>query len=376
MSYGGVQFGSFGLQRYTIDTTGPINGRRSRCSTASTRPTRTRTASAISALPSGRSPRRPSTWVLDDDTALTWEGEYVNDRRRFDTGVAAINGDARALPISRFLGEPSNDFQQLPRLPPDPDAHPPDQRRLGVERRRLFAVLRRAVVGHDSRRLRRRHDPALGQNVFFRTRQNIAPWQEQYQSAIANISGKFQGDVVTHNVVLGTEQGWLVSDRFRAAQSIPSMSDPTTWLAIDGVNPIYDNPNFGLPNPATPFSFDSTFRRESARRLRAGHDRRGRALEGAGRRALRSRRYDVHPRDRHATAVRPVSTRTDQSFDHGSPRVGVVYQPIPEKLSYYAMYSDSFDPPGGGPRLDTRPACSPSWAKSGKAASRPSRSTG
>ena len=46
---------------------------------------------------------------------------------------------------------------------------------------------------------------------------------------------------------------------------------------------------------------------------------------------------------------------TDQSFDHGSPRVGIVYQPIPEKLSYYAMYSDSFDPPGGGPRLTLEP---------------------
>ena len=46
---------------------------------------------------------------------------------------------------------------------------------------------------------------------------------------------------------------------------------------------------------------------------------------------------------------------TEQAFDHGSPRVGIIYQPIPEKLSYYAMYSDSFDPPGGGPRLTLEP---------------------
>ena len=36
------------------------------------------------------------TWVLDHNTTLTWEGEYVNDRRRLDTGVAAINGNAAA----------------------------------------------------------------------------------------------------------------------------------------------------------------------------------------------------------------------------------------------------------------------------------------
>ena len=151
--------------------------------------------------------------------------------------------------------------------------------------------------------------PSLGQDVFFRSRENINPWQEQYHSLIANIAGKFEGDVVTHNVVLGTEQGWLISDEFVAAQSIPNGSDPTTWLAIDATDPIYNNPNFGLPNPATPFLFDSIYSRESARRLRAGPGRRGRTLEDSGRRALRSCGYLLHPRDRH-----PADSRSDR--DH------------------------------------------------------------
>ena len=57
----------------------------------------------------GKEMMNPSTSVKF--LSVAWKGEYVNDRRRLDTGVAAIGGDAGALPISRFLGEPSNDFQ-------------------------------------------------------------------------------------------------------------------------------------------------------------------------------------------------------------------------------------------------------------------------
>ena len=185
-------------------------------------------------------------------------------------------------------------------------------------------------------------------------RQDIDPWQEQYHSVIANVSGKFSGDVVTHNVVLGTEQGWLITDGFRAEQSIPSGTDPTTWLAIDGVHPIYDNPNFGLPNPATPFLFDSTYT----------ENRHGVYIQdmidvGQHWKVLTGVRYDhvdtMFDREIAIQGLFDQRVKTDQAFDHGSPRVGLVYQPVPEKLSYYVMYSDSFDPPGGGPRLTTEP---------------------
>ena len=158
---------------------------------------------------------------------------------------------------------------------------------------------------------------------------------------------------MTHNVVLGTEQGWLISDRFRAAQSIPGLS-PTSWLAINGANPVYDESSYGLPDPATPFLFDSTYR----------ENRHGVYVQdlidvGEHWKLLTGVRYDrVDTTFTREIALEPVfdqTVSTDQSFDHGSPRVGVVYQPIPEKLSYYAMYSDSFDSPMGGPRLSVNP---------------------
>jgi len=350
--YGGVQVGSFGLQRYTIDATGPIDDGKSllyRINAAYEDEGSFRDFGFVQ-----RTFAAPAmTWMLDPDTALTWEGEYDNDRRRLDTGVAAINGNVAALPIGRFLGEPSNDFQ-----------HYFDYRQTLMLTHQInedwawnFGGYSLFYGGPASATIPAAYVdgtiPPLGQNVFFRTRQNISPWQEQYHSAIANISGKFSGDAVTHNIVLGTEQGWLVSDRFRATQSIPG-ADPSTWLAIDAMNPIYDNPNFGLPNPATPFSFDSTYR----------ENRHGVYIEdmvdvGEHWKVLAGVRYDhVDTTFNREIALQPLfdsSAQTEQSFDHGTPRVGVVYQPVPEKLSYYTMYSDSFDPPGGGPRLTLAP---------------------
>ena len=353
MYEGGVQFGSYNLQRYTIDATGPINEGKSllyRINAAYEDDDSFRDFGFIE-----RTFVSPSlTWVLDHNTTLNWEGEYSNDRRRLDTGLAAINNNPGALLSSRFLGEPSNDFQ-----------HYFDYRQTLMLTHRINEDWAWNLGGYSlfyGGPSSTTYPVAyvdgmvgpLGQDVFFRTRQNIDPWQEQYHSVIANISGKFSGDVVTHNVVLGTEQGWLITDRFRAEQSIPGMMDPTTWLAIDGVHPIYDNPNFGLPDPATPFLFDSTYH----------ENRNGVYIQdmidvGEHWKVLTGVRYDhvdtVFDREIAIQGLFDQRVVTDQSFDHGSPRVGLVYQPIPEKLSYYVMYSDSFDPPIGGPRLTTDP---------------------
>jgi iron complex outermembrane receptor protein len=353
MTYGNVQVGSYGLQRYTIDSTGPLNEDKNvlfRINAAyedddSFRDFGFTERTFVSPV---------LTWMIDSDTSLTWEGEYNNDRRRYDSGVALINGDVRALPIGRFLGEPSSDA-----------VHLFDYRQTLTLNHKInedwawsiggYSVFYGGTsVGTIPAAYVDGLIPPLGNDVFFRTRQNIDPWQENYQSMIANVSGKFFGDFVTHNVVLGTEQGWLTSDRFRAQQSIPDPTVPTTLLAIDAMNPIYDNPNFGMPNPATPFLFDSTYR----------ENRHGVYVQdlmdvGEHWKVMAGVRYDhVDTMFRREIALQGLLDQTainDQSFDHGSPRVGLVYQPIPDKISYYVTYCDSFDTPGGGPRLTLIP---------------------
>src|SRR5262249_22779048 len=44
----------------------------------------------------------------------------------------------------------------------------------------------------------------------------------------------------------------------------------------------------------------------------------------------------------------PESSQRTTNF-HLSPRIGLVYEPIAETLAFYAAYSQSFEPPVGGP---------------------------
>lgn len=45
---------------------------------------------------------------LSDDTALTYEMEFVDQKVPFDRGVVAVNGKLGVIPRSRFLGEPGD----------------------------------------------------------------------------------------------------------------------------------------------------------------------------------------------------------------------------------------------------------------------------
>ena len=86
------QYGSFDLRRTTLDSTGPLscgNGNllyRVNLAYEDSNSFRdfgfnhrTFIAPAV-------------TWVMSDRTRVTWEGEYLQDRRRFDTGVVAFGG--------------------------------------------------------------------------------------------------------------------------------------------------------------------------------------------------------------------------------------------------------------------------------------------
>jgi iron complex outermembrane receptor protein len=163
---------------------------------------------------------------------------------------------------------------------------------------------------------------------------------------IANLSGKVEGPLVTHNLVFGAELGWFTSDEFLATQTSPA--NPATPLPIDGSDPVY-----GLvpPNPPPAYAFDSSF-------WRADYGLYFQDLINVGEhwKVLAGVRYD-HCDTAFDRSFEPLfgPTTTDQSFDEGSPRVGVVYEPIPDKLSYYAMYAESFTPPDGGPRETTAP---------------------
>jgi len=100
-----ITYGSFKTRRAELDVTGPL----------------TRTIAARIVLAGEDSDgwrdmvtvrRRvvsPSlTWQPSDGLRLTYTGEFSQFDTPFDRGIPAINGDANALPRTRYFGEPAN----------------------------------------------------------------------------------------------------------------------------------------------------------------------------------------------------------------------------------------------------------------------------
>ncbi len=341
---GSAQFGSFGFERYTIDANDAVNA------------DHTVLFRVNAAYQDGQSFRdfgynestfvAPAvTWLLDSDTKLTWKGEFVNDRRQYDTGIAAIGGDPSVMPINRFLGEPANDFQNFQ-----------DYRQWLVLTHRINDDWAWNVGGYSlfynsaqsgtvpAAPLAAIGEPPPPTDELYRVRNGLGPFDEQYQSVIANVAGTIHGQYFDHHLVLGTEEGWFISNRFNGSQSTPQ--NPLSYTA-----PVYANPAFA---PPAALALDSYF---------------ADTTEGIycqdlidvcpHWKVLAGVRYDHADtsfiRDVNVFGAPSGTLRTDQSFDEGTPRVGIIFEPIPEKLSYYVTYSESFDPPQGGAYFNTNP---------------------
>ncbi len=284
------------------------------------------------------------TWVVSHRTRVTWEGEYLQDRRRFDTGVVAFGGRPDALPIERFLGEPQ-DFQQFQDL-------------------RSSLVLDHEI--NDCWSLRFGAYSFAGNNLMsgtvpvgaipttpllIRQRRDISEFQEQYHSIIFDLAGEFWSPGnIHHKVLLGTEQGWLMTPDFTAFQSDPGALPsppfpPPNPLLLNAADPMY-----GAPDPFTPIFFDSVFAQNRHGIYAQDVFEITPSLKG-----LAGIRYDrVHQKfDRELFPLPRI--RDDQNYERWSPRAGLVFQPVPDVLSTYVSYSESFDMPPGGARITPNP---------------------
>lgn len=344
-----TQIGSFNLQRHTIDSNGKINDDGNvlfRMNAAYENSDGFRDFGY-----NERAFVAPSvSWIINEDTAITWEGEYLQDRRRFDTGVAAVDGSISTLPITTFLGEPGNDFQifQDWRQSVFLDHKIDDIWTMRAGATTIFYYAPSSGTFPTSQ--------TAGTTMFDRGRQDITQFFEQYYGATVNLAGEYELGGMEHKTVFGTEQGWFISNNFRSESSLPGFPP----LTIDGAAPVYTNPAF-VPTLAV---FDSGFRQNRhgfyAQDL-VKFDERWSAMYGL--------RYDhanvVFDRQLAILGI-PIlgPVNTDQNFGRWTPRAGLIYQPIPDVWSLYGNYSRSFDPPSGGARLTTaslQPELGESW---------------
>ena len=101
----GTQFGSFNQKRTTFDATGALDqeGRVLARVTGAVEDN----GSFRDFVHSDRYYLAPViAWKPSADTTITLEGEVVSTAATFDRGIVPINGNLRAVPRSRFIGEP------------------------------------------------------------------------------------------------------------------------------------------------------------------------------------------------------------------------------------------------------------------------------
>lgn len=262
------------------------------------------------------------SWTPGADTLVVWESEFIENRRRGDTGIPALNGNAEAVSRKRYIGEPGNDF-----------LYTEDYRTSLVMTKRFMndwqAYLGAYTVFYEFPGSQTFAVQQVGPTQFFRLRQEFED-QESSSSLVGNLSGEVELAGMQHHLLFGTEQVYYdTKSAFRGYQA----------GVIDVSNPVYTNPPLG------PVVYDSQF--PVFRQVRHGYYFQDYLEVNEYLQFLAGVRFD----DVDFTferSVGPTFIRTQQRFERTTPRAGVVIQPLPDVLSLYFNYARSFNPPGGG----------------------------
>jgi iron complex outermembrane receptor protein len=333
----GMMFGSFGDQRYTLDVNGRVTDDGNVLYRVNGDYEHSDSFRDFGYL--NRNDIAPAvTWLIDDDTSLTWQGDAHKHDTRGDLGIPALGGNALALPISLYVGEPANDFFQSE-----------EYRQTLVLNHKIDDNWQYTIGGsslfYDVKGSETAALAQIGPTEFLRARYDTPLDHEQAHELIANLAGDFTTGQIEHKALLGFDYSYFDAD------SDFQVTEP--YAPIDVAAPVYTNPP-AVPPPtldlrSTAFRQpDEGFYLQDYVKL----DKYWQLLGGV--------RFDMvdFTYDRTVTSSMlpfPLPARTEEDFNAVSPRAGIVFQPLPDVLAFYFNYSRSFNPPEGGVYLNTTP---------------------
>lgn len=273
------------------------------------------------------------TWLIGDNTQLTLEAEYSNQKQPNDRGLPAIgtvlpNPNGK-IPINRFIGEPFSEIDKNNR----------QSLRVGYNFEHRFSENWQFRNNFNFSYL------SADQNSLFplellednRTLERglyVSEFAQQAYNLDTNVVGNFKTGTIDHKLLFGVDLSRDVSydeGRDRLRQLAP----------IDIFNPVYRRDSIGavieeIPDAPT-------------------------ILEGLGiylqdqislfenLKLVLGGRFDIVTQKLEDTQGQTTSFQQDEAF---SPRVGIVYQPS-QVVSLYANYSRSFQQVQGT-NLDNR----------------------
>jgi iron complex outermembrane receptor protein len=267
-----------------------------------------------------------TTFILSPDTNVTVSAEYLHDSRITDRGLVFVPltpaGNPFFLPKERFLGQPT-----------DKNNYEDGQFNIFLNHEFFDGAYGRfGYVSNWSGEQRNNYDTrgVVGNNVTRQFVQQRSMAQDHY--FIGDLTAEF-GQVFQHQALVGTELGTTIND-------VKSRNSVVTGFPLNFNNP-YTTPgaNYFL-YPATPTlaaplisgSQQNNYGVYFQDMIELGP--RFKAMLG-----LRTNWYDLKSFNQ--------NVKTQQSWTAWTPRYGLVYQPLIDDLSFYAGYSETFNPVAG-----------------------------
>ncbi|SDA22131.1 iron complex outermembrane recepter protein [Methylobacterium sp. UNC378MF] len=225
----GTQYGSFGAKRSTFDATGALD--ESGQVLARVTGAVEDNGSFRDFVTSDRYALAPViAWKPTTDTTITLEGDFISTAQTFDRGIVPLGGNVRALPRSRFIGEPG--------LPP---AHVDNALgQLRVEHRFDQDWVLNAGAQVLGGNLSGYGVGAIGLLPDGRTQRRTLEWRDLTWSDLdlqANLAGKFETGPFRHTLLLGLEY-----DSYRYREVFNRSNVTTNPFLLDLLAPRYGQP--------------------------------------------------------------------------------------------------------------------------------------
>ena len=314
-----LKLGSFQEKRLNADLTGPINEQFAyRINLA-----RESSASTRDFVETDKTFIAPSLlWRLNDHTTLSYEIEANEQKSPFDRGVVAVKGKLGLIPNSRFLGEPADGRMQVKSL-----GHQVFFQHDLNENWTLQSGLSyrdSEIQGYSTEA-----SNLLADNETLRRQRRYRDFSAYDQSARIELAGKHNIAGVQHQSLFGIEHVKFADERLQLRRN-PSATNP---YSINIYRPIY-----GKQADPLALSINTKENQETSALYwqdQIDWNAHWKTLVG-----LRVDRYQQRVENRR------TSTVNQQSLQSNSPRVGIVYQTLPN-LAWYLSAAQGFRPNSG-----------------------------
>ena len=270
------------------------------------------------------------TWDISDRTNFTVDLEYLTDERPFDTGLLAVGDSVIDVPQDRIVGERDDVVER-------------DFFSTGYELNHRFSenwsvrnAFRYSSQNYDSNAF---FPLVFNEATGLVARLNSATkWYQDYAGVQTDLVGRFETGGIEHTLLFGV-------DYSRSRANINALIDPPIPTNLSPIN-IFD-PVYGLAQRRSFDEFSAAARVQDVDTTRVGVFLQDQIDFSDALKLVAGIRYENVEQDltNGQALFDPTGRSVSQNVDDFTPRLGLVYQPIPE-LAIYGSYSRSFVPSG------------------------------